>query len=413
MSKPKSQSQTQTSTSESAPWKEAQDQLKDILSEAQKQYEATGGLDGNWIDRQFPDLSDEMKASLSNMATSGNLGNVADQINGITAGAQGNVNNASDALTGMTQGGITGAQVNDLAGQLYDNDTVTSQTEQLGKDVNKSYEQQVEALNQQAVGSGNMGSSRAGVAQGVMSGKANEALAKGSADIKNSARTNAYNQALGTLQGNQSTNLNAAGQLGQLGMNQGQLQAGNSNIYQQMLGNQNNAAQQGQNQLNNSALNDWFNQTGSANAGWDNLSKYLGMVGSIGGMGGSSSGTNTGTTGGGGNSMFNNILGAGSAAGGIMGGLGSMGFSDASMKKNVKKTGKTKDGDTTYKWDWNKSAEKEGMRGKGSGVLAQEVAKDKPEAVSKDPKSGRLKVDYDKVDVKPVNAKPKSKKKKK
>lgn len=406
MSKGKSQTQTQESKTESNPWGPAQDQLKDILNQAKDQFDKTGGLDGNWIDKQFPGLTDEMKSSLSNMAESGNLGQVADNINQITAGSAGNVNNASNALTGLASGGVTGQQVNDLAGQLYDSDTVKSQTSQLATDVNKSYNQQVEALNQQAVGSGNMGSSRAGVAQGVMSGKANEALAKGTADIQNSARTNAYNQALGTLQGNQSTNLNAAGQLGQLGMNQGQLQAGNSSIYQQMLGNQNNAAQQGQNQVSGEAANNWFNQTGSANSGWDNLSKYLQVVGSIGGMGGTSNSTGTSTASGGGSGWMNQAMGLASTGAGI---AGSLGYSDASMKKNVKKTGKTKSGTNKYDWEWNNSAKKEGMKGKGSGVLAQDVAKKDPSAVKKAP-SGRLMVDYEKTDVKPKNSKPKGKK---
>lgn len=426
MGKKKSSSQKTESKTESNPWGPAQDQLKDILNEAQKQYEETGGLDGNWIDKQFPDLSDDMKSSLQNMAESGNLQNVTNNINNITAGAQGNVDSSADALKGLSQGGITGQQVNDLAGQLYDSDTVKSQTEQLGKDVNQAYEGQVQSLNQQAGASGNMGSSRAGVAQGVISGKANDALAKGTADIQNSARTNAYNQALGTLQQNQNTNLNAAGQLGQLGMNQGQLQAGNSSIYQQMLNNQVNSSAVGQDWLSQNAANNWFNQTGNSNAGWDNLSKYLQMVGSVGGMGGTSNSTSKTSGGGGGGGGLSGALGGAMAgagtgaqvsggnpwaagAGGVLGGIGGA-FSDASMKKKVKKTGKTKDGTTKYDWEWNDSAKKEGMKGKGSGVLAQQVAKDNPDAVNKDPKSGRLKVDYDKVGVKSKNSKPKKRK---
>lgn len=410
MGKKKSQTQKTESKTENNPWAPAQDQLKDILSEAQKEYEKTGGLDGNWIDKNYPDLTDDMKSALQNMANSGNLSNVANQINQITSSGAQNVGSASNALQGMASGGITGQQVNDLASQFYDSDTVKSQTAQLGKDINQAYEGQVNALNQQATASGNMGSSRAGVAQGVMSGKANEALARGTADIQNTARTNAYNQAIGTLQGNQQTNLNAANSLGQLGMNQGSLAQGTSGIYQQMLENQFGAANIGQTQEQNKALNDYFNQYGQSQAGWQNLGNYLNMVGSIGGMGGTSNSTGKTTASGGGGGMFGNILGAASTGAGVIGAGAQAGWwSDASMKKNVKKTGETSDGTSTYDWEWNESGKKKGMKGKGSGVLAQQVMKDKPEAVVKDKASGALAVDYNKVGVKPKNSKRKRK----
>lgn len=410
MGKKKSQTQKTESKTENNPWAPAQDQLKDILSEAQKEYEKTGGLDGNWIDKNYPDLTDDMKSALQNMASSGNLSNVANQINSITSSGAQNVGNASNALSGMASGGITGQQVNDLASQFYDSDTVKSQTAQLGKDVTDAYNQQVNQLNQQASGTGNMGSSRAGVAQGVMSGKANEALARGTADIQNTARTNAYNQAIGTLQGNQQTNLNAANSLGQLGMNQGSLAQGTSGIYQQMLENQFGAANIGQTQEQNKALNDYFNQYGQSQAGWQNLGNYLNMVGSIGGMGGTSNSTGKTTASGGGGGMFGNILGAASTGAGVIGAGAQAGWwSDASMKKNVKKTGETSDGTSTYDWEWNESGKKKGMKGKGSGVLAQQVMKDKPEAVVKDKASGALAVDYNKVGVKPKNSKRKRK----
>lgn len=408
-------SSTQTTKTESKtennPWAPAQDQLKDILNLAQQQYEKTGGLDGQWFEREFPDLTQEMRDSLANMASSGKLEEVANNINQITSGAAGNVNNAGDVLGALSKGGITGDQINDLASQLYDSETVKSQTEQLGKDVDYALQGQIKDLNQQAGATGNMGSSRAGVAQGVMSGKANEALAKGTADIQNNARNQAYGQALGTLQGNQGTNLAAAGALGNLGMNQGQLQAGNSNIYQQMMQNQFNSGNYGQNHLNQQAQNDWFNKVGQGNAGWDNLSKYLGMVGSVGGMGGTSnsSGTNTAQVGGGGGfgNTFNQMLGAGSAIAGI-GGQGGFGWwSDASMKKNVKKKGKTKDGVTKYDWEWNEKGKSKGMKGKASGVLAQQVEKEKPNTTKKDIKSGALTVDYDALGVDPKNSKKK------
>lgn len=408
--KSKPTTQSTSSTTESSPWSETQDQLKTILSDAQTQYESTGGVDAEWIEKNYPDLNDDMKSALQNMATSGNLESVANQVNSITSSGASNVNTASGALSNLSSGGVSSSQINSMANDLYDSDTVNSQVSQLTKNVNDNYNSQVNQLNQQATSSGNMGSSRAGVAQGVMAGKANEALATGTADIQNSARTTAQSAALSTLQNNQSTNLSAANSLGSLGTTQGQLASSNANTYQQMLENQYGAANVTQTQAQNEALNDYYNAYGASTNGYTNLNNYLGIVGAIGSMGGTSSSTGTATSTGGGTSTFNSILGAGSTGAGIASaGAQSGWWSDASMKKKVKKTGETSDGTSTYDWEWNKSGKKKGMKGKASGVLAQQVAKDKPEAVQKDKKSGALSVDYKKVGVKPKNSKKKSK----
>lgn len=404
--KSKGATQSTTSTTESSPWEPAQDQLKSILSDAQTQYEKTGGIDSEWIEKNYPDLTDDMKSALTNMASSGNLQKVADQVNSITSSADTNVNSASGTLSNLSNSGVTSSQINDMAGQLYDNDTVKSQTAQLSKNVNDSYNQQVNQLNQQATSSGNMGSSRAGVAQGVMAGRANDALATGTAEIQNSARTNAYSQAASTLQSNQASNLSAANSLGQLGLSQGQLATTNTANYQQQLENQYGSANVGQTQAQNTALNDYYNAYGASQNGYTNLNNYLGVVGAIGSTGGTTTSTGTSTSSGGGNSMFQNILGGASTGAGVASAGAQAGWwSDASMKKKVKKTGETSDGTSTYDWEWNESGKKKGMKGKGSGVLAQQVAKDKPEAVARDKKTGALSVDYKKVGVKPKNSK--------
>lgn len=74
-------------------------------------------------------------------------------------------------------------------------------------------------------------------------------------------------------------------------------------------------------------------------------------------------------------------------------GLGSAGiyaFSDRRLKKNIKKIGKTDDGQNLYKYEYRGSNEPQ------IGLLAQEVAKKKPEAVAVTP-SGFLAVNYDKA----------------
>lgn len=62
--------------------------------------------------------------------------------------------------------------------------------------------------------------------------------------------------------------------------------------------------------------------------------------------------------------------------------LGFMMASDRRLKKNIVKIGKTKDGINIYKWNWKKFAKKIFGHYPHVGVIAQEVMKIKPEAVS-------------------------------
>ncbi|MGL5013658.1 MAG: hypothetical protein ACRC6V_05120 [Bacteroidales bacterium] len=376
-------------TTESSPWKPAQGALESILGQAGEIYDKNGGLNGNWIDKELADLTPEMQQAVKDMLNSDSMKETVGNINNAAQQGMSGIGQATGALGGLTQQGITSDDINNMAKDLYDNEMVASQKEQLGKDVQHGLDKNVQQLNQQSSGSGNMGSSRAGVAQGVMTGEAMDAVAQGNASIENSARNQAYGQALGTLQGNQSTALGAAGQLGNLGLGSGSLMSGTLGAQQNILGNQLTGAGILQNQAQNQLNNNWFNQQGQANAGWDNISKYLGIAGSIGGMGGSSTTTgssSTGTLGG-----LQGLVGMGSTIAGM--------FSDASLKKNVKATGKkTKGGNKEYEWEWNDSAKKRvGKKGKDKGVLAQEVAKKDKSAVGKDKKTGRLMVDYDKA----------------
>lgn len=372
-------------TTESNPWGPAQEALKKILADAGSIYDAQGGLNGNWIDKEIADLTPEMQQAVKDMLGSDAMKQTIGNINQAAQQGMSGIGQAQGALGGLTQQGITGADINKLAGELYDKDTVDRQTAELTKNVQAGLDKNVQSINQAASGSGNMGSSRAGVAEGVAIGEASDAIASGSAAIQNAASQQALAGALGTLQGNQSTALGAAGQLGQLGLGSGNLMSGTLGAQQNILQNSLTGAGILQNQAQNVLNNKWFNQTGQANAGWDNLSKYLGMAGSIGGMGGSQT-----TTGGNSGSSANTAIGVGA----ILGGLGQMGFSDMSMKKKIKKKKGSKD---EYEWEWNKSAGKAaGKKGKEKGKLAQAVLKDNPDAVAKDKKTGKLMVDYGK-----------------
>ena len=392
-----SSSSTQTSTSESKPWETAIPYLKDILENADKLFDKQGGINAEFIDKKLADLTPEMQTAVKDMISSSDFKQLAGNLTQASQAGLGGIGvgagTAADAASGKLN--ISADQINNLAKSLYQGDRVQSQVDQLGKDVREQLRGDVQGINQQASASGSMGSSRAGVAEGVATGKAADAIARGSADIQNQAMQDAMNKAMNIAGGNVATQMQGGQQAGQLGLGAGQLQSGLGNIYNQMLQNQLTGAGILQNQAQGQLDTDWFNKVGQQGAGWDQLGKLLGVVGPIGGMGGS--GTQTGTSSGGKQSMFNQMLGLGSTAGGIMQGMGSMGWSDASLKKKVKKTGKSGK-DSTYKWEWNDSAKnKLGLEGKSEGVLAQDVAKRNPDAVVRDLSSGKLMVDYSKV----------------
>lgn len=403
---------SQTTTSKMEPWKEAQGELKNVLSEVSAQYKRTGGATPEWIQKQFPDLTPEMQQSLSALASSGQINNIADQLGGMIGSGQENLNAATQQLQQQASGAndITAKQVNDLSSQLYDSDLVKSQKSQLNEDLQRQYVGNVHSLDQQATASGNVGSSRAGVAQGTLAAGEQQALAQGSAAIENSARQAAQQQATGILGQNVNTRTSASGALANVGMGQVQQGTQAAGLYQQGLQNQYTAATAGQTQAQAKAENDYYNAYGAQNAGWDNLARYQQMVSQLGGMGG----TQTGTASGGatGPSRGQSMLG-GAASGAAIGttimpgwgtaigaGVGAIAgaFSDATLKDRVKIIGKTKSGDAVYDWDWNQRAKKKGLKGKSSGVLAQNVLKDKPQAIGK--RGGALTVDYDQTSVK-------------
>lgn len=150
-------------------------------------------------------------------------------------------------------------QINQLAKGYYQSDLVNQQKANLRTEINNQLAGNVNTLNQQAVGTGNMASSRAGIAEGVMRSKANEAIAQGNTQIE----TNAVNQAYGMA-----TNQYQAGQQQQLAALQGQVgitQSGQA-LALQNLGAQTNIYQNAQNALQ-SNLNAQTN-LGNALANW-------------------------------------------------------------------------------------------------------------------------------------------------
>ena len=86
------------------------------------------------------------------------------------------------------------------------------------------------------------------------------------------------------------------------------------------------------------------------------------------------------------------------AIGSVIGAVvGAIPWSDKNLKTNITKIRKMKNGVTLYKWDWTENAKKMGIgHNPTRGVLAQEVIKTHPHAVSLN-SNGYLSVDYERV----------------
>lgn len=330
-------SSKQESTTETSPWGPAQDALKNILSQAGQLFDKNGGINAEFIDKELADLTPEMQGAIKNLLNNEGMKDfINSSMDSIKTGVS-SIGQASGILANLAQGGgnITADQLNKEAEKLYDSELVASQKAQLQKSVQEGVDKNIQGINQRAGAAGGMGSSRAGVAEGVAIGEGQEAFATGAANIENAARQSAYAQALTAAQQNQQTQYGAAGALGSLGTSSGQLGAQLGSLSNALNQNALQGAgilqQQAQNVLNNK----WLNAYGKQNAGWDILNKYLGVAGTIGSMGGSSK-----TEGKGGGNLF----------------------SDARLKDDVEvlqEESVTEEGEPIpafYSWKWNAKA---------------------------------------------------------
>ena len=136
-------------------------------------------------------------------------------------------------------------------------------------------------------------------------------------------------------------------------------------------------------------------------APWAKVGNLAQIAGGIGGLGGTSMGYSQGQqsqSGGG----LGSILGGGLAGlgglGNLFGGLGKfMGaggfaslFSDERLKENIKPVGKSHDGQNIYQYNYKDDP----LKRTTLGLMAQEVEKRRPEAVTRDPFSGFKMVNY-------------------
>jgi hypothetical protein len=230
-----------------------------------------------------------------------------------------------------------------IANSVANNPVLQNQIRQGQQDINRNMQENIlPSIANSAVGTGNVGSSRRGVAEGIaMRG----AMEQGS-DLATNLQANAYNQGInqagqwaGGEQFGQNYGMNAANQmtgLGQYGL--GQMGAGyglGTQAYQDLLGA--GAYERGMEQEGINADRERFDF--EQNAPWDNLARYQQAI--SGNYGGSTRSS------GGGASSGNQLMQMGTQLGSAY----MMGQSDRRLKENIEKVGEI-DGINIYTWDW-------------------------------------------------------------
>lgn len=191
-----------------------------------------------------------------------------------TEQGQGIVNEAVAGQREIANG--TPEEMNAIRDAFYNNQLVQSQIEQQRKETNDQIGSFVQGLNQQAIASGNMASSRAGVAQGVGVAKINSEFQKNLVGFQ----TTQYAQASQDTQNFIADRLNALNQMGQSGASiinaGGQYMTGANGMLgvASQYGNVSNTLVNASNQYNNIA-------TGYQNAA-SGLSGLAGQFGQLG-----------------------------------------------------------------------------------------------------------------------------------
>lgn len=198
---------------------------------------------------------------------------------------------------------MSGQGYQDMVQGLYNSDLVNQQLDVMGNRVQGTLDKNIQGINQRASGSGNMGSSRAGVAEGVAIGEASDAMAAGTAQIQNAA----WGQAISGANNQLSNMANAAGQQLQLGQNL--LNQGTNTIGGAMQWGQNIQGGQMQDMFNKLTAGgiiqgntqgqmdvDRLNQIIKDNPALGKLQLLLPIIGGTAGWGSSTSGSSSGSS---------------------------------------------------------------------------------------------------------------------
>lgn len=224
-----------TTTTKSEPWAPQGDALKDIFAKAGALYNSKAGTpwyEGDLYANMDPQTAQAIKSMLA--YTQGQGQNTADTLTK-NGQALADPNSFLGAIDKFQSGAsVDPTQANIKAATAYaNNPAIDGMIDAASRDVRRNlYENTVPGIDRAASGSGNINSSRAGVAQGIAMRGAQDQIG----DISSNIRGDAYNRGLALAEGARDTNLSALGQSAGLygsafGQGTGSLQAGNETAY--------------------------------------------------------------------------------------------------------------------------------------------------------------------------------------
>jgi hypothetical protein len=327
----------------------------------------------------YAGLSDEQKATMANMSSFANQGmgtgqNISSIGSTMANGAAGKAMSNLDRFTSFAGEDATGANMA-AAARYADNPYVDGMIDANSRDINRNlYENEIPGIDRAAAGSGNINSSRTGIASGI----AQRGAADRIGDISAQIRHDAYSSGLDRAQKDRSTQLDAYGRAAEgysnlTGQGIDAMQTGTGMGYD-ALGHQLDMGAMGQTDSQSemdAAFKAW---AGNDERKMDLLARYNSIVGSNAwGQSGTSSGTSTAKTSGGG---FGQVLGA---AAGIGAAFASK--SDRRLKQGTKLLGRLEDGLGVYTYFYRTDNDFNLPTGPQVGVMADEVAELRPHAL--------------------------------
>lgn len=155
---------------------------------------------------QLAGTNDLLQKSMTNLANGPDISKYKNASDYFQSAGQQQYENAEQNLANYKNtvdriGGMGQSDYQNMVNSEFNSDLVNQQISEATQDINDEYNSQVQNLNQQATATGNMGNSRAGVAQGVMAGKAQRAIGSASVQYR-SAEENAAFQRVQAYLGN-------------------------------------------------------------------------------------------------------------------------------------------------------------------------------------------------------------------
>lgn len=206
-----SQKTKSESTTDTGPSKFQQPYLTTAFDGAQANYDASKGTPFYQGDL-YAGMTDQAKADLGktrDYAMNSGLG-TANQLTTLGSGLVGNFDKAGSAIDNylsLANGDATQANIT-AAGKYADNPYLSAQIDAVNRDVGRTLQEQtLPGIDRQASGTGNINSSRAGVAAGIAQRGAADRMADNAASL----RSQAYQSGLTLAQQDRSNQLSALG----------------------------------------------------------------------------------------------------------------------------------------------------------------------------------------------------------